>query len=360
MRRERLAHGRARREQAALGQLDPDHRAGHAVPLERLAHPVARTAGPPASAPRRWWSAGAAGTPRSRSRAGLGGDPLEHPRVDLDDQAGLLGDVDEVGGQRRAGRRRRMRTSASAALHPAVVAGRRSAGRPAPRRSSARARRSRVSAASRRSALARSSASNSAYWSRPAVLGAVEREVGLAVEVARVARSASVAIEMPMLTVATSAAAAGPRSNGRRSVSSSRAATACTASALTPAPRPGRRTRRRRAGPPCSRRGSRPRSGGRSRPAGRRRPGGPSESLTVLNRSTSSSSIASAPPAALQPGQRLVEPVVEQGAVGQPGQGVGEGEPLELGLLAQPVADVDGVGDQVERLAARRRGRPSW
>ena len=56
---------------------------------------------------------------------------------------------------------------------------------------------------------------------------------------------------------------------------------------------------------------------------------------------------------AVQPGQCLVEPVVEQRPVRQPGQGVGEREPLELGLLAQPLADVHRVGDEVERLPVR-------
>ena len=63
---------------------------------------------------------------------------------------------------------------------------------------------------------------------------------------------------------------------------------------------------------------------------------------------------------ALETGERVSQPVAEQGAVGQAGQGVGQRQPLELGLLAQPVAHVDGVGDEVQRLALSLRGRPSW
>ena len=95
----------------------------------------------------------------------LGGDPLEHPRVHLDDQPGLLGDVDEFGRQHQPvavlDAHQRLR-GADLPVARSTIGWKTGASR-----FSASALRSSVSEVIRRSARARSSSSNSAYWSRP-------------------------------------------------------------------------------------------------------------------------------------------------------------------------------------------------
>ena len=110
-------------------------------------------------------------------------------------------------------------------------------------------------------------------------------------------------------------------------------------------PRSGRRTRRRPAGRRC-------RSGAATR---RRRSATatsssspaacPEPSLTALKSSRSTNSTATGVGAAVGAGQRVVEPVGEQRAVGQAGQRVVEGVVLQLGLELLLRGDVAGGDD---------------
>ena len=110
--------------------------------------------------------------------------------------------------------------------------------------------------------------------------------------------------------------------------------------------RAGRRTRRRPGARPC-RRGAGPR---RCAPATRRSSSSPaawpSESLTVLKSSRSTNSTAIAPPRP-RGGQRAPHAVLEQRAVGQPGERVVERAAAQLLLERDPVGDV--AGEQHER-----------
>ena len=95
---QRLDDDRARREQGSFGDLHADRRTLDAVPRHRRAHAVdergvlqraRRHVGRDGCAASRSGSADHAANCRMTQ--------LEHPRVELDDQAGLLGDVDELG-----------------------------------------------------------------------------------------------------------------------------------------------------------------------------------------------------------------------------------------------------------------------
>ena len=71
----------------------------------------------------------------------------------------------------------------------------------------------------------------------------------------------------------------------------------------------------------------------------------PRLSLTCLNPSRSTKSTASTSRERAGPGERLVEAVAEQGAVGEAGEAVVEGLPRELLLEADPLGDVARVED---------------
>ena len=79
------------------------------------------------------------------------------------------------------------------------------------------------------------------------------------------------------------------------------------------------------------------------RTAARRRPAEwPNESLTTLKRSRSTNRTVDPPAGPLRTGQRLVEPVEDEAAVGQPGQRVVGG--LVDGVVEGPAHPVDGGG----------------
>ena len=78
----------------------------------------------------------------------------------------------------------------------------------------------------------------------------------------------------------------------------------------------------------------------------------PRLSFTVLKSSRSMKSTARWEPVSVDPGQGVLEPVLEQGLVGQSGQGVVEGSVLELVLQADAVGDVAEAPDPADDPAA--------
>ena len=151
---------------------------------------------------------------------------------------------------------------------------------------------------------------------------------------------------------------------GRRATAVMRRATSTALSPIVGTGRAGRRTRRRRGGRRVSPRDAPQQPRGHVRAAARHPTAWPWTSLTALKPSRSRNSTATRSGWRAGRAERLLDPLPEQRAVGQPGQRVVEGLVDQLALQPLAVADVTGVehdaadvrvGEQVGHRASRSR-----